>query len=193
MYKVTAYYKENILEIERFQDKSKYTWTEHLYYTRNAIISILAGLPDVTVVSERLIKNQDDIGYLLKHYYNPEQVTDFVNLLKRHITLATEFTTASKAKTDVSGIRDAWYANGADIVNWMNMIDPTGWPAYKMGPLWNEHITRTIVQIESRVAESWAADIAALDAGHNCINLIAQEFALGVVYNNIPQFSTKAN
>ena len=44
-------------------------WEDHITYTRNYIISALAGLPDENAVAERLLRNQDDIGNAIKPYY----------------------------------------------------------------------------------------------------------------------------
>ena len=44
-------------------------WEEHITYTRNYIISALAGLPDTDAVAQRLLRNQDDIGNAIKPFY----------------------------------------------------------------------------------------------------------------------------
>src|SRR5512135_678520 len=41
-------------------------WEDHITYTRNYIISALAGLEDVGKIAERLLRNQDDIGNAIK-------------------------------------------------------------------------------------------------------------------------------
>lgn len=192
MYKVTTYYKENPEAINNICKKSTYYWTEHLYYTRQAIVSILAGLPDVAAISARLLKNQEDIGALLAPYYSSEQVDAFVALLKKHVALAAEYITAVKDKADLVDVKAKLTDNGNDIVNWMAMVDPTDWPASKMSPLWTDHLTQTINQVESRTQGDWVADIVALDAGHQCIDQLAQEFGWGIVYNNIQRFSISA-
>ena len=192
MYKVTTFYKENPEAINNVCKKSTYAWTEHLYYTRQAIVSILAGLPDVEPISVRLLKNQEDIGSLLMPYYSSEQVTSFVTLLKKHVSLAAEYITAIKNKSDFADVKSKLIENGNSIVNWMASVDPTDWPVSKIGPLWEEHLTQTINQVESRTQGDWVADIVALDAGHQCIDQLAQEFGWGIVYNNIQRFSISA-
>lgn len=193
MYKVTAYYKENPAAIDNICKKSNYTWTEHLYYTRNAIVSILADLPDQTAITTRLLKNQDDIGAVLAPYHSTEQVAAFVDILKRHIAIAAEFVAAAKAGTDTAPIKARLASNGNDVVSWMAAADPMNWPASKIEPLWTEHLNTTIAQVEARVAADWTADIAALDAGHACIDQFSHVFCWGLVYNNIHAFSTKIN
>ncbi|MFZ0514035.1 MAG: hypothetical protein WAM14_20680 [Candidatus Nitrosopolaris sp.] len=36
-------------------------WLDHIVFTRNYIISFVAGLPDTNVVTQKLLKNQEDI------------------------------------------------------------------------------------------------------------------------------------
>lgn len=47
-------------------------WEDHITYTRNYIISALSDLEDTSAVSERLLKNQDDIGQAISTYYGDE-------------------------------------------------------------------------------------------------------------------------
>src|ERR1041384_8360788 len=44
-------------------------WEDHIVYTRNVIISALAGLPDQGAVTARLLRNQDDLGDAIKPFY----------------------------------------------------------------------------------------------------------------------------
>jgi len=46
-------------------------WEDHIVYTRNYIISALAGLGDADAVAQRLLKNQDDIGDAIKPFSQP--------------------------------------------------------------------------------------------------------------------------
>ena len=44
-------------------------WEDHVTWTRNYIVSALAGLDDASAVAQRLLKNQDDIGAAISPYY----------------------------------------------------------------------------------------------------------------------------
>ena len=50
-------------------------WEEHIVYTRNFIISALAGLDDTATVADRLLRNQDDLGAAIKPFYGEEAGT----------------------------------------------------------------------------------------------------------------------
>lgn len=72
-------------------------WEDHITYTRNYIISALAGLPDSDDVAKRLLQNQDDIGDAVKPYYGDAASQKLAMLLKDHIRIATEVVKAAKS------------------------------------------------------------------------------------------------
>ena len=51
-------------------------WEDHVTYTRNFIISSLAGLEDAGAVAERLLRNQDDIGNAIKPLYGEARAVE---------------------------------------------------------------------------------------------------------------------
>ena len=57
-------------------------WEDHITYTRNYIISSLAGLEDAGKVAERLLRNQDDIGNAIKPDYGEQAGMKLFALLR---------------------------------------------------------------------------------------------------------------
>lgn len=72
-------------------------WVDHIVYTRNYIIGFAAGLPDTNIVAQRLLKNQEDIGNVIKPFYSNEAGNKLTSLLKGHILDAGEILKAAKA------------------------------------------------------------------------------------------------
>lgn len=58
-------------------------WEDHITYTRNYIISALAGLRETDHVAKRLLKNQDEIGDAVKPYYGDAAGNQLATLLKK--------------------------------------------------------------------------------------------------------------
>ena len=57
-------------------------WIEHAWWTRSVIVSHIGGLDDKDKVLERLLRNQVDLGNLIKPYYGEEAGSNLIKLLK---------------------------------------------------------------------------------------------------------------
>lgn len=79
-----------------FHDTMRELWGEHVVYTRNFIISAVAGLPDAAPVEQRLLRNQDELGDAIKPYYGDAAGSRLTALLRSHIQLAGRTVTAAK-------------------------------------------------------------------------------------------------
>ena len=77
-------------------------WIEHAWWTRNFIISSLAGIEDQNHVLNRLLQNQVDIGNMIKPYYGNEAGDKLTALLKEHILIAGKIVEAAKKGDKVS-------------------------------------------------------------------------------------------
>lgn len=182
MHQIISYYQENTQKISEYRLRSRYLWEDHISYTRNAIISTLSSLADASLISTRLLKNQEDLGTFISPYYTTETINTFVDLLKQHIIIAAEV---------INGVESAekkWLANGDDITNFMYMMNKAFWPIAIIRPLWNTHMALTIAQINSRKNQAWADDIQAYDENHVCVSQFSDLFANGVIYQNIDHF-----
>src|SRR5262249_26462609 len=101
-------------------------WEDHITYTRNAIISILADLSDQQAVSERLLKNQQDIGDAIKPYYGNDAGGKLTALLREHILIAVDVVKAAKAgnKAELDNQQKKWSANGKNIAALLSTANP---------------------------------------------------------------------
>src|SRR5512137_365784 len=101
-------------------------WEDHITYTRNFIISSLAGLEDAGKVAERLLKNQDDIGDAIKPVYGDEAGKKLAGLLRDHILIATEVVKAAKMdnKDELKKASNKWSLNADDIAAFLSSANP---------------------------------------------------------------------
>src|SRR5436190_17866758 len=81
---------------QAFHDRMRELWTDHVAYTRNFIVSAAAGLADTAEISQRLLRNQDEIGEAIKPYYGEAAGTQLASLLRNHIQLAAKTLTVAK-------------------------------------------------------------------------------------------------
>jgi hypothetical protein len=157
-------------------------WEDHISYTRNYIISALAGLGDTTAVATRLLANQDDIGNAIKPFYGTAAGDALTALLKGHIVIATQVVAAAKAGNSpaLTDSLAAWTANADSIGAFLAGANPN-WSQTVLDSMLHAHLTFTTNEAVSRLGANWAADIAAYDAGHMHMLMFADMLTNGIL------------
>lgn len=157
-------------------------WEEHITYTRNYIISALDNAEDTAAVSERLLKNQDDIGKAITPYYGTEAGKKLTDLLRDHILIATEVVKAAK-ENNSEAVKEAekkWSANGEEIAVFLANANPN-WDKKALLEAFQKHLDLTTSEATSRLKKDWKEDIASYDKGHEHILIISDTLANGIV------------
>jgi hypothetical protein len=157
-------------------------WEDHITYTRNFIISSLAGLEDAGKIAERLLRNQDDIGNAIKPVYGPEAGAKLTALLRDHILIAADVVKAAKAgaTADLEAANKKWYANADEIATFLSGANPN-WDRAKMTDMLHKHLEYTTQEVVSRLKKDWAGDIEAYDKGHEHMLMFADMLTHGIV------------
>lgn len=156
-------------------------WEDHITYTRNAIISILADLKDQEAVVKRLMKNQEEIGNAIKPYYGEEAGNKLTTLLKEHISEAADVVKAAKSKNVVSlkGNQDKWKANARDIADFLADANPK-WDRGKLKNMLLRHLDLTTGEVVSRLGRRWEQDINNYDNGHDHMLMFSDMLTQGI-------------
>lgn len=63
-------------------------WIDHTIWTRSYIVSAISNRPDQQAVLDRLLRNQQDIGNVIKPYYGEAAGNQLAELLRSHILIA---------------------------------------------------------------------------------------------------------
>jgi hypothetical protein len=157
-------------------------WEDHVSYTRNYIISALAGLGDTSNVAERLLKNQDDIGDAIKPFYGIEAGNKLSALLRDHILMATDVVQAARMgnREELSMASQKWYANADAIAAFLSNLNP-GWARSALEDMLHKHLEFTNRELVSRLEKNWVADIQAYDNGHAHVLMFADVLTNGIV------------
>jgi hypothetical protein len=160
-------------------------WSEHVMYTRNFIISALAGLPDLPVVTTRLLQNQDDIGNAIKPIYGDEAGKKLAAMLRDHILIASDLVKAAKAGENkvVDVDQKKWRANADAIAAFLSGVNPS-WSKSTLTDLLYKHLDLTTYQVLARVKMDWPADVQAYDAGYAHMLLFADVISNGAIKQN---------
>jgi hypothetical protein len=173
-----------------FHNAMRTLWEDHVVWTRVFIISALADLPDKTAATERLLRNQVDIGNAIKPYYGDAAGDKLTALLKEHITTAAEIVTAAKAK-DKPKQDDAtkrWFTNADQIAAFLSDANPTNWPKPEMQKMMRDHLNLTATELVARLQGNWEADVAAYDKVHEQILHMADMLSAGIIKQHAAKF-----
>ena len=165
-------------------------WEDHIAYTRNFIISSLAGAGDADVVAMRLLKNQDDIGNAIKPFYGAAAGDKLAVLLRDHILIASEVVKATSNR-DVEAIAAkqlSWAESSDAIANFLADANPAlARPVLIL--VLRRHLDLTRLELTSRLKHDWAADIEAYDLAHDHILMFADMISDGIRKQHRRRFS----
>lgn len=160
-------------------------WSDHTTYTRSYIVSALAGLPDLSTVTQRLLRNQDDIGNAIKPIYGEDAGKKLGALLRDHILIAADIVKAAKAN-DGKGVdagQKKWKSNADDLANLLAGANPN-WKKPALTDMLHKHLDFVTQQVVSRIKMDWPADIQAYDAGYDHMMMFADMLSDGIIKQN---------
>ena len=170
------------IAVGELQDGMRKLWEDHIIYTRNFIISAIAGLGDTPAVTERLLRNQDDIGNAIKPIYGDDAGKKLAALLRDHILIAADIVKAAKA-SDAKAVeagQKKWRGNADDIAAFLSGANPQ-WKKADLTSMLYTHLDLTTTEVVSRIKKDWAADIAAFDKGHDHMLMFSDMLTDGIV------------
>jgi hypothetical protein len=165
-------------------------WMDHTGWTRNYVISFVAGLPDITLVAERLLRNQEDIGNAIKPFYGTEAATKLTNLLKGHIMGAVELLKAAKAgnTTGAAAAEKKWYENADQIATFLSNANPY-WSKEALKNMLDNHLALTKAEAVVRLTGNYTDDIATYDKVRHEANMMSDTLVDGIAKQFPNKFS----
>jgi len=160
-------------------------WLDHTTFTRSFIVSAVAGLPDLPTITQRLLRNQDDIGAAIKPIYGDEAGKKLAALLRDHILIAADITKAAKASDTkaVEAGQKKWRANADDIAAFLAAANPN-WKKPTLTDHLYKHLDYVTAQVVARIKAEWPADIQAFDKGNEHMLMFADELSEGIIKQN---------
>jgi hypothetical protein len=167
----------------RFHDGMRKLWEDHITWTRLAIVSFAASLPDFNPTAARLLRNQEDIGNAIKPYYGRRAGNRLTALLKEHINGAVELLQAAKAGDDArfTAAKQAWYRNGRQIARFLSNANPRFLPFQRINRLMRGHLDQTLDEAAHRLGGDFAADILDYDRIHRHILMMSDAISNGII------------
>lgn len=166
-------------------------WEDHVTWTRNVILCLVDELPGTDQAVKRLLQNQVDIGNAIKPYYGETAGNKLTELLKVHITIATEVVSTAKSG-NTTGLDDAnkrWYANADEISEFLCKANPK-WALADMKMMMHDHLQLTTNEAVQRIKKNYDADVVAYDKVHDEILKMSDMLAEGIVKQFPVKFKT---
>lgn len=157
-------------------------WEQHVMWTRLVILSIVFDLPDVDLVTSRLLRNPIDFENVLKIYYGETGAARFAELFKSHLVIAAQLVKAAKAG-DNQAATDAekkWYANADEIAAFLGRINPY-WSQADWRKMLYEHLALTKTEAVDMLNKDYSASIATYDKIERQALAMADMMAAGII------------
>jgi len=156
--------------------------SDHVVWTRSYIKAVFNKTGDGFIASERLMKNQEELGALFATYYGSEVGAKLTVLLKDHIRIAAEIVDdigagqSSKFKT----LNSDWQVNGYQIADLLASLNPN-WKQEQMREMWDKHLSTTSAEMTARFQKDWGADVIAYDQTYHHMLMFADILSDGIV------------
>ncbi|MDF2613346.1 MAG: hypothetical protein K0S71_1132 [Clostridia bacterium] len=167
------------LELKMLQRK---LWIDHVLWTRNFIVSDLAELNDKDAVTQRLLKNQDDIADSIRPYYGEDAGNNLSRLLREHIMIASQVVAAAKTgdKSAFDKHNKLWYANADMISEFLSSANPN-WSSSDLRDMLYKHLSLLTDQVTARLNMDFKSDIDAYDKGEDHMIMFADTLSTGII------------
>lgn len=157
-------------------------WEQHVTWTRLVIVSMVFGLPDVDLVTNRLLRNPKDFQAALRTFYGDMNASKFANLFTSHLAIAGELVKAAKAgnKRAAADAEKRWYANADAIALFLSRINPN-WSQSDWKTMLYEHLAMTKSEAVDMITKKYAAGIDQYDDIEKQALKMADAMAGGIV------------
>ncbi len=157
-------------------------WIDHTIWTRSYIVSAISNRPDQKYVLDRLLRNQQEIGDLIKPYYGEAAGNKLAELLREHILIAVKIVDAAKANDQaaVNKLDKDWHRNADDIAKFLSGANPN-WKFKEIQDMLYTHLQLIKDIVISCLQGDWKADIAATDKNEIHMIHLADILTEGIV------------
>jgi hypothetical protein len=140
-------------------------WAEQIGYQRDLLVSDYGALPDLRVVTVRLLQNQDEIGAAIRPFYGQDVAAALTALLHDHITYTAQVDAAVRRR-DTSALVSAkthWQANGHAIARLLSQANHSLTPR-ELDAMVSVLLDQLLEQAQARLAGDYGRDVTDFDA-----------------------------
>jgi hypothetical protein len=166
----------------QFHDAMRGLWEEHVAWTRMFIVSFASDVPDLAATTDRLLRNQTDIGDAIRPFYGDAAGDQLTALLRVHILTAADILAAAKAgdADGVAAASDAWYANANEIADFLAAANPH-WDIADLRQMMKDHLDLTLREAVAQLEGRYTDAVDAYDAVEVEIRQMADMLSDGII------------
>nr|WP_208403640.1 glycosyltransferase [Paenibacillus sp. BK720] len=157
-------------------------WIDHTIWTRSYIVSAISNRYDQQDVLDRLLRNQQDIGNVIKPYYGEAAGNKLADILREHIMIAAKIVAAAKAnkQDEVKKLEADWHKNADDIAAFLSSANPN-WSFKTLQDMLYTHLQLITEIVLDCIKGDWKADIAATDKNETHMIHLADILTEGII------------
>lgn len=157
-------------------------WAAHVLWTREYIVSAVADAAENKDVTDRLLRNQQDIGNAIVPYYGKEAGQKLADLLRDHILISADVVAAAKAgdQEKLTQADARWHDNAKDIAKFLSDANPH-WPYQALVDMLNDHLKLTTEEAVAQIKGEWSASIAKFDEVFKQAMMMADDLSAGII------------
>lgn len=149
---------------KKLSDDMRLVWSQHVYWTRMTIISILECLRDEQANTARLLKNPADMAALLRPCYGDAAATAVEKLLTEHLMIAADLVRALRTGDTAAAqtLDTRWTQNADEIAAALSAVNPVLEKQMLQRMLY-EHLDLTKQQATDRLARRYPSEVVVFD------------------------------
>lgn len=166
---------------QELNNQMRQAWTQHVYWIRIMMVSILDRGEDQRAVTARLLENPADIADIFAAYYPAENIEKIEQLLKTHLQDGASLVTALRGgdQKRAEELNRNLYANGQQLAAALG----------QMNPYYNQNVLRDMIyrhidqgnrQTVNHLAKNYQQDIKEFDKAEEEALSMADYLAEGI-------------
>lgn len=161
---------------------SRTLWGHHTKWMRMLIISNIANLPDLNLISQRLNKNSVYFANEIEKYYGKEKADTFEKLLLSHLLISEMLIENLKIQNVQASdeCRRQWYENADDIARFLAAIN-VHYNEHEWRAMLYDHLYMTENEMSYRLKGDYESEISEYDVIDSQILRIADMMSDGII------------
>lgn len=179
---IYIYPNHNMHHKSTLKEDMRKLWMEHVFWTRQLIISILGNLNDTNEVTNRLLRNPKEMANIFGKYYGNDVAKNIEQLLTEHLVIGDQLIRALKDNdiNNANQLNREWYKNADNIAQALASINPN-YDVNELKDMLYHHLDLVKQEVSSRLNGNLSADINAADSATNQAVDMADMFTNGII------------